>query len=162
MYCVDKCLNPKLCRNTQAAGAMKMRGEDVMAAVEQLHRAVASTNASLDNCFVFTLENRNSLMHRIAEVKAQANVFGCAYLLELCALAEIITMVLFRSHHYRDRQGLEQIEQAVQQMQFCCAAKADSQGHVNRVTDTVERLWRWVDMNTLPGIQPTPLQTQPR
>jgi hypothetical protein len=153
MYCMDNCLDLKLCR--KAIEGTAAQEASLMTAVDQLRSAVADTNASLDNCFVFTLENRNSLMHRIADVKEQANNVGCSYLLELCALTEIITMVLFRSHHYRDRQGLEQIEQAVQQMQFCCSAKPDE---TNRIAETVDCLWRWVDMNTLPGVQLTSLQ----
>jgi hypothetical protein len=157
MYCMDNCLELKLCRKTKAADAVSAQDAALADAVKQLHQAVASTNASIDNCFVFTLENRNSLMHHIADVKEQANRFGCGYLLELCALTEIITMILFRSHHYRDRQGLEQIELAVQQMHVCCAAQANSQSQNDRkssnlIAETVECLWRWVDMNTLPGI----------
>lgn len=158
MYCMDNCLDSKLCRKTKTADIANTQEAALADAVQQLHRAVASTSASLDNCFVFTLENRNTLMHHIADVKEQASRFGCGYLLELCTLTEIITMILFRSHHYRDRQGLEQIEQAVQQMFVCCTVPKDSQSQndrisSNRVAETVECLWRWVDVNSLPGIQ---------
>lgn len=128
-------------------------------AVRQLEEVLANVSASIDNCFVFTLENRNQLMHHIAEVKEKADQAGCGYLLELCSLTEIITLILFRSHLYRDRQGLGQIELAVQQMQVCCSTETDSQSQYNHqrnhLPETVECLWRWVDANALPGIYAT-------
>jgi hypothetical protein len=158
MYCLDNCLELKLCHSTQLAG-VESPGEStaLTKAVTQLDQALASTHASLDNCFVFTLENRNRLMHRIGEVRELSNQVGCGYLQELCSLAEIITLILFRSHRYRDHQGLEQIERAVQQMHICCTDHIDSQSQNNRdeghrMPETVECLWRWVDANTPAGI----------
>lgn len=155
MYCMDNCL--ELCRKVEPANRVGVAEVELTNAVSELRKAVVTTNASLDNCFVFTLENRNVLMHHLADVKEQAKRAGCSYLLELCSLAEIITLILFRSHRYRDHQGLEQIESAVQQMQACCAALTNSQSQINRdqskpVAGTIECLWRWVDANTLPGI----------
>lgn len=148
MYCMDNCLEQKLCRKAD------LRQQQLLAdALEQLQQAIVTTHASLDNCFVFTLENRNCLMNKIADVKKQASHFGCSHLMELTTLAEIITMVLFRSHHYRDHQGLAQIEDAVKQMQICFVTKTEPQGQKKSIAETVERLWRWVDTNAVPGVQ---------
>jgi|GEM_PF-2256604 chorismate mutase len=157
MYYVDKCLDQKLCRaRLRLVDAIPAQRTALVTAVEQLQQAVKATGTSLDNCFVFTLENRNHLMRHIADVKEQANELGCGRLQELCALAEIITMILFRSNHYRDHQGLEQIEKAVQHMQSC-TIQLDPQCPKDRAADrqiaeAIEGLWQWVDNNTLSGM----------
>lgn len=151
MYCTEKCPELMLCRKSGIAEASERQQNAIRQALSELEESLKSTNESIANCFVFTLENRNRLMDKIAEVKTQATFYGCGYLQELASLAEIVIMLLFRSNHYRDHQGLAQIEDAVQQMQLCFVTNSLSEGHRKRIAETIENLWRWVDMNTVTG-----------
>lgn len=152
MYCTEQCTNLTLCRKSDAANETSLQQQMVIKqALSELNESLKSTNESIENCFVFTLESRNRLMDTIADVKMQATKYGCGYLQELATLSEIVIMLLFRSNHYRNHQGLVQIEDAVQQMQLCFATNSLSEGHRKRIAETIENLWRWVDMNTASG-----------
>jgi hypothetical protein len=152
MYCTKQCTELSLCKKSGATNETSVQQQIVVKqALAELEESLKSTNESIANCFVFTLENRNRLMDKIADVKTQANAYGCGYLQELASLSEIVIMLLFRSNHYRDHQGLAQIEEAVQQMQLCFATNSLSEGHRKRIAETIENLWRWVDLNTVTG-----------
>lgn len=153
MYCTEICSDLALCKKSGITEKSQEQKMAINQALGQLEETLRSTNESIDNCFVFTLESRNRLMDKIAEVKTQATMYGCGYLQELASLAEIVIMLLFRSNHYRDHQGLAQIEDAVQQMQLCFATNTLSEGHRQRIAETIENLWRWVDMNTLTSVR---------
>jgi chorismate mutase len=153
MYCTDKCAKSTLCNSAEIDEASQQQKMIISQALTQLEESLQNTNESIANCFVFTLENRNRLMDKIAEVKTQATIYGCGYLQELASLAEIVIMLLFRSNHYHDHQGLAQVEKAVQQMQLCFATNTLSEGHRQRIAETIENLWRWVDMNTLTTVR---------
>lgn len=152
MYCTEQCTDLTFCRKAAATSETSLQQQMVIKhALSELEDSLKSTNESIANCFVFTLESRNRLMDKIADVKMQASVYGCGYLQELASLSEIVIMLLFRSNHYRDHQGLAQIEEAVQQMQLCFATNTLSEGHRKRIAETIENLWRWVDLNTVTG-----------
>lgn len=152
MYCTEQCTDLTFCRKSAATNETSLQQQMVIKhALSELEESLKSTNESIANCFVFTLESRNRLMDKIADVKMQASVYGCGYLQELASLSEIVIMLLFRSNHYRDHQGLAQIEEAVQQMQMCFATNTLSEGHRKRIAETIENLWRWVDLNTVTG-----------
>lgn len=153
MYCTETCTDLTLCKKSGITETSLQQKMAVTQALAQLEESLRSTNESIANCFVFTLESRNRLMDKIAEVKTQATMYGCGYLQELASLAEIVIMLLFRSNHYRDHQGLAQIEDAVQQMQLCFATNTLTEGHRQRIAETIENLWRWVDMNTVSSIR---------
>ena len=153
MYCLEACAEKNFSCKSEHPAVASIYQRSTRQALEQLQQAIKSTNESLDNCFVFTLENRNQLMNKIADLKEQANHFGCSYLLELITLSEIITMVLFRSNYYRDHQGLALIEEAAREMHVCCLTKSTADGQRKSIAETIERLWRWVDSNTIPGTQ---------
>ena len=153
MYCTENCTNLMLCKKSGTTDTCVKQEMAIKEALAQLEESLQSTNESIANCFVFTLESRNRLMDKIAEVKTQAKSYGCGYLQELASLAEIVIMLLFRSNHYRDHQGLAQIEDAVQQMQLCFATNTLSEGHRQRIAETIENLWRWVDLNTMTSVR---------
>ncbi|MBC6903995.1 hypothetical protein DWB84_00710 [Saccharophagus sp. K07] len=153
MYCTETCADLVLCKKKGAVDTSSDQKTAIQKALQELSETLKSTNESLANCFVFTLESRNRLMDKIAEVKECANKHDCGYLQELSSLAEIVIMLLFRSNHYRDHQGLARIEDAVQQMQLCFVTNDSDEGHRKRVTETIENLWQWVDMNTVTGIR---------
>lgn len=153
MYCTEQCTDLVLCKKAGAANQASLQQQTVIRqALEELGDSIKNTNESIANCFVFTLESRNRLMDKIADVKMQAAQYGCGYLEELASLSEIVIMLLFRSNHYRNHQGLAQIEEAVQHMQLCFATKNLSEGHRQRIAETLENLWRWVDMNTVTSV----------
>lgn len=152
MYCTEQCSDQMLCRKSGATNETSLQKQMVIKqALAELEESLKSTNESIANCFVFTLESRNRLMDKIADVKMQATLHGCGLLEELASLSEIVVMLLFRSNHYRDHQGLAQIEEAVQQMQVCFATNSLSEGHRKRIAETIENLWRWVDLNAVTG-----------
>jgi|SRR5690606_6217008 len=151
MYCTEKCVDLMWCRKSGDAETSADQQLAIQTALIELREALADTSENLSKCFVFTLENRNRLMDKIAEVKNRATQYGCGYLEELASLSEIVIMLLFRSNHYRDHEGLAQIEDAVQQMQLCFATNSLSEGHRKRIAETIENLWRWVDTNTVTG-----------
>ena len=152
MYCTEQCTDLMLCSKSGTTNETSLQQKTVIEqALTEFQESLKNTNESIANCFVFTLENRNRLMDKIADVKTQATLYGCTHLEELASLSEIVIMLLFRSNHYRNHQGLAQIEDAVQQMQLCFATNSHSEGHRIRIAETIENLWRWVDLNTVTG-----------
>lgn len=120
---------------------------ETLRALDDLRLVVASEAEALKHCFIFTFAARNHILSAVANLKQNMAPIRCDLMREVVSLMEIITMMCARSNAYKDREGMEHIQQALHLIEDFITSASISPEQQQQAADAIEDLWRWIDIS---------------
>lgn len=120
---------------------------ETLRALDDLRLVVASEAEALKHCFIFTFAARNHILRALGNLKQNMAPIRCDLMREVMSLMEIITMMCTRPNVYKDREGMEHIQQALHLIEDFITSASLSSKQQQQAADTIEDLWRWIDIS---------------
>ncbi len=121
--------------------------QDVENALIALQNSLNRIIDDFENCWVFTFDFRQQIMHSIVSLKMSAYELQCATFNEFISLLENMTIAAYQSHGGNDREFLLLLKNYVDRI--CLAAPSNKEKAKDTINTAMESIWKWIDIQPL-------------